>query len=386
MDFDLPAEVRAYQARMRRFVERELVPLEPSLPPFANTLPPQVTADLVERLKADGLWGLAVPRQHGGGGLGLVGLCALREALGHTTLWSLARLLGTEPPILLYACNREQQERYLRPTLAGRRSGCFCLTEPQAGSDAAAIQLRAEPDGPEHYLLNGHKIFTSHADEADYALVFGVTPPGPDGAGEGITLFLVDMDSPGVHVLRQIDTMGGDRPSEVRFENCRVPAANLVGRPGQAFALAQQWFSCDRIALQPPITVGAAARCLGLARDAGVAPPREVAELALRLHAARALLYYAAAQADAGADVRHVAAMVKATATTTGIEIVDRVLQWFGPQGYTRELPMERYYRDLRRFTIAAGTYEIQQFIVARGLLRGYAPLNLWSEAGGGGA
>lgn len=375
MEFRLPAEVQAWKDRMRRFVDEALVPLEGDLPPFANALPPQTIAKLVERLKAEGLWALAVPREFGGAGLGLVGLCALREALGHTTLFSLARLLGTEPPILLYEANPEQRRRYLLPAIRGESTGCFALTERDAGSDAAAITLRAEPDGTGHYVLNGRKIFSSHADEADYALVFGVTPPVGDAPG-GITLFLVDVGTPGFQIVRQIDTLGGDRPSELVFEDCRVPASSILGVPGMAFDLAQKWFACDRIALQPPICVGAAARCLELARRHGVAPAEELGLLALRVDAVREMVYHAAWRADQGQDVRHEASMVKAAATPLAVEVADRVLQWFGLDGYSRALPMERYYRDLRRFPIAAGTFEIQQFIVSRGLLRGFAPLN----------
>ena len=380
MDFRLPAEVAAHQARMRAFVERELVPREGSLAPFASTLPRGEAEAVAARLKEAGLWALAVPREYGGAGLGLVGLCALREALGHTTLWSLARLLGTEPPILLYDADAEQKRRYLLPAIRGERYGCFALTEPDSGSDAAALTLRAEPDGAGGYVLNGHKIFTSHADEADFALVFGVVPAGPDGGG--ITMFLVDTATPGLHIVRQIETMGGDRPSELRFEDCRVAGSSVVGRPGAAFALAQKWFTCDRIALQPPIAVGAAARCLRLALEAGLAPPAELGELALRVEAARQMIYHAAWKADQGLEARHEASMVKATATAVGLEVTDRVLQWFGPEGYGRGLPFERYYRDLRRFTIAAGTVEIQQHIVARGLLRGYAPLDCLGGVG----
>ncbi len=387
MDCTLPPDVRKWKESMRRFVERELVPREHTLPPFANTLPEEVTAGIVAQLKSEGLWGLAVPREYGGAGLGLVALCALREALGHTTLWSLARLLGTEPPILLYDCNEDQKRRFLLPTLQGKRYGCFALTEPNAGSDAAALKMRAEPDGKDHFLLSGRKIFTSHADEADYALVFALTPPAGGAAREGITLFLVETDTPGLRILRQLDTMGGDRPSELLFEDCRVPAANIVGVPGDAFGLAQKWFACDRIALQPPIAIGAAARCLAMARAANAAPDAQIGQLALRVYVAREMLYHAAWKADQGLDVRHEASMVKATATTTGLEVVDQVLQWFGPAGYGRDLPFERYYRDLRRFTIAAGTYEIQQFIVARALLRGFSPLNCFAgaEAAAGG-
>jgi acyl-CoA dehydrogenase len=375
VDVRLPEEIRECRRRMRAFVERELVPRERELPPFANRVPPEVAEELTRKLKAEGLWALAVPKEYGGAGLGLLALCALREALGHTTAWSLARLLGTEPPILLYDCNEEQKRRFLLPTIRGERYGCFALTERGAGSDAAAIALEARPDGHGGYVLNGGKIFTSHADEADYALVFGVTPEH-DGHPRGITLFLVEAGTPGFRVVRQIDSMGGDRPSELVFEDCRVPAANVVGEVGRAFQLAQKWFACDRIALQPPICVGAASRCLDLAREAGVAPAAELGQLALRVAAVREMLYHAAWLADAGGDVRHVAAMVKAAATTTAVEVVDRVLQWLGPEAYGRDLPVERYYRDLRRFPIAAGTFEIQQFIVARGLLRGYAPLN----------
>ncbi len=366
MHLHLPDEIQHHKDRMRRFVERELLPLERELPPFRSSIGADAGAEIVRRLKTEGLWGLAVPAEYGGGGLGLLGLCALREALAHSTLWSLAWLLGTEPPILLYDCNEEQKRRFLLPAIRGERYGCFALTERDAGSDAAAITLTAEPDGSGHYVLNGHKLFSSHADEADFALVFGRT-------AEGITLFLVEHGTPGFRVTRQFDTMGGDRPSELIFEDCRVPAANILGIPGKAFDLAQKWFACDRIALQPPVAIGAGTRCLALARDAGVAPAGELADLALRLDAARQMVYHAAWKADQGLDMRHEASMVKATATTAGLEVVDRVMRWFGPDGYSRDLPMERYYRDIRRFTIAAGTYEIQQFVVARGLLKGYA-------------
>ena len=374
MDFRLPGDVREWQVRMRAFVEAELVPRERDLPPFASSLPPEQAAQVVARLKAQGLWSLAVPREYGGGGLGLVGLCALREALGHTTAWSLAWLLGTEPPILLYEGSEEQKRDYLLPAIRGERYGCFALTEPEAGSDAGAIALRATPEAG-GYVLDGRKIFTSHADEADFALVFGVVPPG-EGTEGGISLFLVDTDTPGLHVVRQIETMGGDRPSELVFEGCRVPASTLVGRPGGAFALAQKWFVCDRVALQPPICIGAAARCLALALRAGVAPQAELGRLALAVAAARAMLYHAAWRIDQGLDARHQASLVKATATSLALEVIDAVIQWLGPAAYSRDLPLERYYRDLRRFPIAAGTIEMQQFVVARGLLRGYAPLD----------
>ncbi|MBE3589335.1 MAG: acyl-CoA dehydrogenase family protein [Firmicutes bacterium] len=374
MDTRLPDAVREAQARMRKFVEEELVPLEPSLPPFANVLPKEDASRLVQRMRAEGLWALAVPRRFGGGGLGLVGLCALREALGHTTLWSLAPLLGSEPPILLYQANEAQQKEFLLPTLRGERYGCFALTEPGAGSDAASLSLRAEPDGEGHYVLNGTKIFISYADEADYALVFGRVP-AQGGSPGGITLFLVDLDTPGVRVVRQIPTMGGARPSEIVFEDCRVPESRIVGEVGKAFELAQHWFDCDRIALQPPIALGAAARCLSLAQRHGVASSVDIAQWALQLDAAREMLYHAAWRADQDLEVRHEAAMCKTLATTTALAAIDQVMQWFGARGYSRELPMERYYRDLRRFTIAAGTVEIQQFIVARGLIRGYTGL-----------
>ncbi len=375
LDVELPAQVRRWKDRMHRFVAEELMPLEPDLPPFANRLPAEDIAALVRRMKDAGLWALAVPREFGGGGLGWVGLCALREALGHTTLCSLGKLLGAEPPVLLYDAGEDLRARYLLPTIAGERYGCFALTEPEAGSDAANLSLSAVPDGTGHYLLNGRKVFSSHADEADYALVFGVVPQGPGQAG-GITLFLVDRGTPGFHWVRRIETMGGDRPSELVFENCRVPDANRLGATGKAFDLAQRWFACDRIALQPPIALGAAARSLALAQAAGVAPALELGRLALGLHAARAMLYHAAAKADRGEDVRHDASLVKATATSAALEAVERAMAWFGPRGYSRALPLERYYRDLRRFPIAAGTYEIQQFVVARGLLRGYAGLD----------
>ncbi len=376
LDMELPAPVRDAAARMRAFVERELVPLERELPPFANRLDPALAADLVRRLQDEGLWGLAVPRAFGGAGLGFVGLCALREALGHTTLCSLARLLGTEPPILLYGASPEQQRRFLLPTLRGERAGCFALTEPEAGSDAAAIRLTATPDGSDHYVLHGDKIFTSHADEADYALVFGVTPEHR-GHPAGITLFLVEHGTPGFEVVRQLDSMGGDRPSQLRFRDCRVPAANVVGPPGGAFALAQRWFACDRIALQPPLALGAADRCLALAGAAGVAPAEEAQRLRLELDAARLMLHHAAWKADqADLDVRHEASLVKTAAIPLALEVIRRTAEWFGPAGYGQELPMERYARDLRRFPIAAGTVEMQQFIVARGLFRGYAHLN----------
>ncbi|MDI3269982.1 MAG: acyl-CoA dehydrogenase family protein [Bacillota bacterium] len=360
-----PDVERAYE-QMKAFVETYLQPLEDQLPPFAQKLAPEKARDVRRALEAEGLVGWAVPKDLGGHGLGIPGLCAAREALAHTTLWSLSPVLGSEPPILLYQASPAQKEAFLLPTLKGERHGAFALTEPEAGSDAGSLSMEALPvEGG--YLLTGTKVFISFVEESDYALVFARVP------AKGVTLFLVDLPSPGLEIARIMETMGGARVARLEFQEVFVPTERRMGEEGEAFALAQHWFDVDRIALQPPICIGASHRALSLAAKMELLSDEEMGSWTLRLEAARALMYRAAQEAEEGRPVRHQAAMVKSFAVELALSLLDRALDLLGPQGYSQRFRIERYRRDIRRFAIAAGTLEIQNHIIARGLLKGYS-------------
>ncbi|MBT9258436.1 MAG: acyl-CoA/acyl-ACP dehydrogenase [Clostridiales bacterium] len=366
MSLRLSPEVDDAFRRMKDFVVTYLQPLEDELPPFAQKLPPETARRVRQALEDHGLVGLAVPKDLGGHGLGIPGLCAAREALGHTTLWSLSPLLGSEPPILLYRASPEQREAFLLPTLKGQRHGAFALTEPEAGSDAGSLSMEAKPVAG-GYLLTGTKVFISFVEESDYALVFARVPE------KGVTLFLVDLPSPGLQVARIMETMGGAHLARLEFQEVFVPEERRMGEEGEAFALAQHWFDVDRIALQPPICIGASTRVLSLAASMDLLTEEELGSWTLRLEAARALMYRVARDAEEGRPVRHQAAMVKTFAVELALALLDRLLDLLGPKGYSQKFRIERYRRDIRRFAIAAGTLEIQNHIIARGLLRGYS-------------
>ncbi|HJQ46653.1 MAG TPA: acyl-CoA dehydrogenase family protein [Amycolatopsis sp.] len=382
MDFTLSTEEREVRNWVRTFVQRDLMPMEPEVLRRERAGQPGVTAEELRALqfkaKQSGFWGVQTPEEYGGMGSSAVMTALLEAELGKTFVPF--RFGGSADNILFHA-NEEQKRQYLLPTIAGDRVSCFAITEPGAGSDAKAIRTSAHKDGAD-WVINGEKTFITGGNEADFAMVFAVTDP-EKGANGGVTCFLVDREMG--WKSEYIDTMGEWGPAALIFQDVRVPESQILGEVGQGFALAMQWIGRGRYLL-PARAVGSCERLLSMAiehantRTTFGQPIAErqaiqwmIADSGVELEALRWLVLHAAWQVDQGMDSRHAQSIAKLYGGQKANEIVDRVLQIHGGMGYTRELPVERWYRELRVLRIYEGTDEIQRRTIARNLLQGHA-------------
>ncbi|MFD7369712.1 acyl-CoA dehydrogenase family protein [Nocardiopsis alba] len=382
IDFSLSEEQRAIRDWVRTFVQRELMPLEnEALRRERQGHPPGLTAEERDGLRSlarsSGFWGVSTPQEYGGMGLDAVTEALIETELGRTFL---TFKFGGEADNILYHADEEQRRRYLLPTIEGELRSCFAITEPGAGSDAKAIRTRAVRDG-DAWVLNGEKTFITGGNEADFALVFAVTDP-EKGADGGVTCFLVDRDMG--WTSEPIDTMGERRPASLVFQDVRVPSSNVLGEEGRGFALAMRWIGKGRYLL-PARALGGCERLLDMAieysrtRETFGAPIADrqaiqwmIADSQTEIEALRLLVLHAAWLVSQGRDSRHAQSIAKLFGGVKANEIVDRVLQIHGGMGYTRELPIERFYRDLRLLRIFEGTDEIQRRTIARDLLKGH--------------
>ncbi|CAM2800034.1 acyl-CoA dehydrogenase family protein [Saccharomonospora xinjiangensis] len=381
MDFSLSVEEREIRDWVRTFVRKELVPLEQEVLRRERAHQPGLTSDelseLRQKAKKSGFWGVQTPPEYGGMGLSAVMTALLEAELGRTFV---PFSFGGSADNILFHANDEQKERYLLPTIEGTRKSCFAITEPGAGSDAKAIRTTARRDGSD-WVINGEKTFITGGNEADFVMVFAVTDPGK-GANGGVTCFLVDRDMG--WRSEYIDTMGEWGPASLIFDDVRVPSSQILGEVGQGFALAMQWIGRGRYLL-PARAIGSCERLLSMAidhantRETFGTPIAErqaiqwmIADSGVEIEALRWLVLHAAWQVDSAMDSRHAQSIAKLYGGQKANEIVDRVLQIHGGMGYTRELPIERWYRELRLLRIYEGTDEIQRRTIARNLLKGH--------------
>lgn len=382
MDLQLSDEQTMIVDTVRRFVRDEIRPLEAELDPDADSLPSPDHERLVSKVREMGFYGLDIPAEYGGPGLDLTTrtLMAIEMSQHRAGLYAPCyNTFGGAGLAQLYEATEEQKERYLYPTLRGEKSGFFGLTEPSGGSDPGrAIQTRAERDGAE-WVLNGSKLYISGADKADFGLLFARTGgPGRDG----VTAFIVETSWPGFHVRRIVHTLRSARyATEIHLEDLRVPDANVLGEVNKGFGIANDRLSRQRV----PYAAG----CIGVAVAAhemaiSWAKERETfgAVLASRqavqwmlvdnevdLRTARWLTLEAAQRADRGEPFRTEAALAKLVASEAASRVVDRAIQIHGGIGVTKDLPLERWYREMRIRRIGEGPSEVQRMIVARELL-----------------
>ncbi len=382
MDLTLSDEEREIRDWVRIFVDREIKPLEPEVLARERRHERGLGADelrgLQDKARSAGFFGVQTPQDHGGMGLGAVMTALLEAELGRSFV---PFKFAGDADNILYDASAEQQDTYLQPTISGERKSCFAITEPGAGSDARAICTSARRDGDD-WIINGEKTFITGGNEADFALVFAVTDK-EKGADGGVTCFLVDREMG--WRSEPIDTMGEWGPAALVFEDVRVPHANILGDEGAGFALAMRWIGRGRYLL-PARAIGSCERLVEMAleharnRVTFGEPIAErqaiqwmVADSAVEIEALRWLVLAAAWQVDAGLDSRQGQSMAKLFGGIKANEIVDRVLQIHGGMGYTRELPVERWYRELRLLRIYEGTDEIQRRTISRALLKGHA-------------
>ncbi|WFE41079.1 acyl-CoA dehydrogenase family protein [Micromonospora sp. WMMD998] len=385
MDFALSDTERAIRDTARDFIAREVMPLEQELLRRERAHRPGLEhSELRElQLKARkfGFWGLATPEEYGGMDLPAVTQSLIWTELGRSFV---PFRFGGEADNILFHANDEQKREYLVPTIEGERRSCFAITEPGAGSDAANIKLSARRDGDD-WILNGEKTFITGGHDADFAIVIAVTDREKGARHGGATAFLVDRSMGWRSEF--IQTMGEGGPASLVFDDVRVPGRNILGEPGQGFSLGMEWIGKGRYII-PSHAVGIAERALSMAVD--YANTREtfgakigtnqavqwmIADSETELEAARWLILRAAWTVDQGMDPRHASSMAKLYGAGMVNRVVDRVLQIHGGMGYTRELPIERWYRQVRLYRIFEGTDEMQRLIISRDLLRGYTKL-----------
>jgi acyl-CoA dehydrogenase len=376
--YGLSEEDRQVQARAHGFAD-ELIPFEEQAELSGGELPADVTAGHAKRARELGLHSTNMPAELGGGGCTSLQQVLVQEQMGRVTN-ALGWVAATPPSWLPAVATPGQVERYVRPSIAGEREECYAITEQGAGSDVDAIEATASREG-DYYLLNGVKWHVTSFNTADYAFFQARLRGGPNDGEHA--MFLVDLPSPGVRVVRTpayAHTISHHHPI-VAFERVRVPAANLVGAEGDGMAFAYEWFRFERLMV--------AARCLGAAgrlteemtafaatRKAGGQPVSDyglvagmLADSLTELFAARSMAYETARGIDRGTDtkVSHAqCSMAKLYCSEMAGRVADRAVQVFGGRGYMRENVAERFYRELRVERIWEGTSEIQRMIIAR--------------------
>lgn len=375
MDFDLPEELTAMVEVARRFRDREVDPLEPAFLK-AGRLESADRDRLDERAKAAGLWSLEVPEDLGGQGLGVLGMCVVAEEMFKSpTMY----LFGGNPEPSLYAATEEQRERYLLPVIRGERRHCYAFTEPEVGSDVAGMRTRAVRDG-DNWVINGRKTFISRAQESDFVILYAVASDADQELG--VTCFLVDKGTPGFEISREIQTMGDAwDPCELAFADCVVPDSNRLGEIGAGWTLGRDQLTHGRIKIAA-YQLGLAQRSLDIAVDwAGkrvtwgkAIGARQgvqwlLADSFVELQAARMLVYRAAWAADEGRPADTDAYVAKLYATEMSQRVTDRCLQVLGGLGYTKEVPIQSFFRQARLWRIGHGTAEIMRWMIARSLL-----------------
>lgn len=384
MQLRLTDEQQMIKETVREFVEKELIPLEPEFLRNQREGRVGISKEKIKELqlkaKEAGFWGISTPEEYGGANLSPIMQVIINIELGKTII---PFNFGGEADNILYECNEEQKKKYLIPVINGERQSCFALTEPGAGSDAKSIKTRAVKDGNE-WVINGEKIFITFGLEADFAIVFAVTDK-EKGANGGITCFLVDRDMG--WRAEEIHTLDGWNPATLILDNVRVPEENVLGEVGKGFELGLRWITKGRTGI-PARAVGIAERLLQMGIDYAkerIAFGKPIAEYqaiqwmladsAVELEAAKWLVINAAYMAEQGKDARHHASIAKLYGANMVNRVVDRVLQIHGGMGLTKELPIEYWYRAVRKYRIFEGTDEILRRTIARNLIKGYVKI-----------
>jgi len=372
--FELPEDIRLMRDAVSRFVREEIVPAERALPPEARGFPEDVLKPLQAKARAAGYWCFDAPAEYGGAGLSAFAfVVVVEEASKHKFCFPQpgGGVFGHPPPIVMYAASPEQIDKYVVGSMANAHYGFTAIAEQSGGSDPAnAIRTRAERT-PEGWVLNGTKLWITHGQYAKYGVVYARTD-------RGISAFIVDAGTPGMTVARTLPVLRNHWPTEIRFENCRIPAGNLIGEEGRGLELASQWVTRARLLY--------AARSVGIAEEAlrmGLEWARErdtfgaalatrqsvqfaIADSRVDIDAARWLTWEAAWKQDEGRDVRREAAAAKLFAVEAASRVVDRMMQIMGAMGMSQELPLEAWYRDLRVARVLEGASEILRTFIAR--------------------
>ncbi len=373
-EFAFTEEQQMLRDMVKDFTNNEIKPLAAQIDEEGK-----IPKELIKKLGEVGVLGVAFPEEYGGGGFGEIGYCISQEEIARGCM-STATVIGAHQSIganaIYMGGNEEQKKEYLVPLASGEKLAAFCLTEAQAGSDSFNLKTKAHLDGDE-WVINGEKLWITNGGTADIVSVFARTP-------KGISAFIVETDNPGFHAGPPEKKMGikGSSTHAITFDNVRVPQKNLIGKDGRGFLLAMKTLDAGRL--------GLGAACLGAAKEllemsTLFAREREqfdqtishfqaiqfyLAEMATMIYTMESMVYRTAVDYDLGKNISRQSAMVKLYCSESLDKIADLAVQIHGGMGYSKELPIERFYRDSRINRIFEGTNEIQKVIIARDILK----------------
>ncbi len=376
IDFSLSEDLREIQARAHKFAQEEILPIAAEYDRKAEVPP-----GIVQKAKAAGMLNVTIPKEYGGMSYGALQSAMIAEELGAACAGISITILVNGlalTPIMLFG-DEEQKEKFLRPVAEGAKLAAFCLTEREAGSDAGSIKTTALPDGDD-LVINGQKCFVTSGSLASILVVFAQTDP--DRGPRGVSAVVVPADTPGIRVVKVEDKMGqrASNTAELAFENVRVPQANLLGKRGRGFGIALETLDFGRS--------GVAALSVGVARAAlehatSYAKERQqfgapiinnqavafmLADMAMKIEAARLLTWQAAWSADRGIKATAKSAMAKCFASDTAMQVTTDAVQILGGVGYMKDNPVEKLMRDAKLLQIYEGTNQIQRMVIARQL------------------
>lgn len=382
MNLKLNDEQQMIVDTVRAFVTNELIPYEDEVEE-TNAVSAELQQQIIDKSLQYGLYAANMPEEYGGADLDAVSLTLMERELGRTS-FALQHFV-CRPSNILRACKGDQIEKWLIPTIEGKRHDCLAMSEPNAGSDVRGMECTATRDG-DHYVIKGSKHFISHADVSDYCILFAATGEmeTPRGIRKKITSFLVDFDTPGVTVQDGYDVVShkGYNNSIIDFDNARVPVVNILGEEHKGFDVAGVWLGSTRLTVAA-FCVGRAQRTLELAtewaanreqfgkpigKNQGVS--FKLADMATQIRAAEWLTLDAAFKTDQGTAKDEDYAMAKLYASEMLAMVTDEAVQIFGGMGLAEENPVVRFWRDARVERIWDGTSEIQRHIISRSLLR----------------
>jgi len=380
MDFELSEEEQMLKDTVARFVDRKVIPLAPEIDE-QERFPKENFKAMAEM----GLFGISIPEAYGGSDAGFFSCVLVMEELMRGCV-STGNTYGAHAILcaenIYRNGNDSQRKKYLPPLIKGEKIGALAITEPEAGSDALSLRTRAVKDG-DQYLLTGTKMFITNGPLADVMVVYAKTEPqaGP----KGISAFIVEKDFPGFSTGKTLKKMGvrGSPTGELIFENCQVPAENLLGEENQGLNVLMSGLDRERI-LWSIAPIGVAQGAFDLAfkyaaeRKQFGAPiasfqmiQQILADMATDIQAGRVLAYWAASRAATGRRVRLDASYAKLFCAEAGVRAVGKAVQVFGGYGFIREFPIERMYRDVKGIEFGAGTNQIQRLIIMRELMAG---------------
>jgi len=376
IDFSLSEDLQAIRARAWKFAQEEILPIAAEYDRKAEVPP-----GIVQKAKAAGLLNVTIPREYGGMGYGALESAMIAEELGAACAGISITILVNGlalTPIMLFG-TEEQKSKFLRPVADGAKLAAFCLTEREAGSDAGSIKTTAILDGDD-LVVNGQKCFVTSGSLASILTVFALTEP--DRGARGVSAIVVPADTPGIRVIKIEDKMGqrASNTAELAFENVRVPQANLLGKRGRGFGIALETLDFGRS--------GVAALSVGVARAAleyatNYAKQRQqfgapiinnqavgfmLADMAIKVEAARLLTWQAAWGADQRLKITAKSAMAKCFASDTAMQVTTDAVQILGGVGYMKDHPVEKLMRDAKLLQIYEGTNQIQRMVIARQL------------------